>query len=430
MSRTQGLKQWGFWPIILLAFIYPVNNALIGLAIPLYFYQIGIPLEIVGLLAAASAITYCFSPLLFSRIADRLGRKKSVILGMAGVAISQLIYYITLEPIPFFISRLLEGLFLGFYWMSLQSCISDNSLQDHSKMMSNYNISWNAGLLFGNLLGAIFLFLMNSIFLIFYISPIIVLVDLFVAISIFKEGEKVDLERGNTLREQNHIQENKRTDLPLTKYVIPMMIPILLVLSHSISKAGVNFLYPIRSVNLGFDGYTVYLFTFFCLITQLIGTSTATFYSIKNLKRIPLVYITGLIIVLIFYGIATELTVFIILFFLLGFFCGSLYGFALKIFMVLNMKRKTSRYSALLESVIGTAFFLTPLIAGILAFLGIFTVFFLLALILMLFLGMTAYFTRKFHEDVKNDFGKKMAPTPGVSWKNESFSQFEPGSQE
>jgi MFS family permease len=106
------------------------------LGIPIFFFQKGISLEIIGLLSAAQIIAYCFSPILLNKLSDKLGRKRSLVISMVGISISQLTYYFVLEPLVFLIARFSEGLFLGFFAPNLQASISDNPNLDHSKYLS------------------------------------------------------------------------------------------------------------------------------------------------------------------------------------------------------------------------------------------------------------------------------------------------------
>lgn len=395
MDNSQDLRKWRFWPVLMLAFMYPVNNALVNIAIPIYFFQIHLDLIYIGVLAAGSAMAYSFSPILFNRLADRIGRKRSIALAMLGVSLAQTTYFFSLNPMIFLIARMAEGLMMGFYWPSLQSSISDNALHDHSMMMSRYNIFWNSGLLAGYVIGASFLFMVDVIEIIFYISPIFIYANFFIALIFFKESQKITLESTQGIQENGNEKHKERTDISLTKFYIPVLVPIIFATVFSIVKASVNFLYPIESEMLGFPSFTVYLQVFFTICAQLIGTSIATFFSIKNLKRVPIICIIIMGFTVLVYGLTSDFYVFIILFFLMGFFCGLLYGFALKLSMALNMKGNTSRYSGILESVIGTCFLIFPITCGFLAGFGMGLAFYIISIIVFLFLIPCIWYVRK-----------------------------------
>ena len=102
MIIEESYRKWRFWPVLCLAFIYAFNSPLITLATPIYFFQQGVDIKFISLLSTAITITYCFSPIAFNKISDKLGRRKSVIISVVGVAGAQFMYYFTLNPLFFF----------------------------------------------------------------------------------------------------------------------------------------------------------------------------------------------------------------------------------------------------------------------------------------------------------------------------------------
>ena len=98
MTNGKNPQKWRFWPVILLTSFYTINSSLIMLGIPILFFQRGVSIEIIGFLSAAQIIAYCFSPLLFNKVSDKLGRKKSLIIATVGTSCTQITYYIILIP--------------------------------------------------------------------------------------------------------------------------------------------------------------------------------------------------------------------------------------------------------------------------------------------------------------------------------------------
>ncbi len=408
MNKTENYQKWRFWPIICLAFFYPVNGALVNLAIPLYYFKRGTNIEIIGFLAAGVTMTYCFSPMLLNSISEKINRRRSVILGIVGVSLAQIVFYFSLEPIPFLIARLVEGFMAGFIWSNLQSSITDNAHHNHSKYLAKYNLSWNAGVLGGYLLGAIVLYLVDNLEIIFYIAPLLVVSNAFIILFFFQESNKrknnqnnqelKHLNRETNLDDNNlekNYEKNKGNITDFTKYSIPVIVPSLYIISYCLIRGSVNFLYPIKSEILGFDTYTVYLLSFFGLSTQLISITLVSYLSIDHLKKIPIISLFALIIILIFFGLNSNFFIFLLLYLLLGIFSGTLHGASLKLFLALNMKNNTSKYSSLFESIIGFTFLITPIVAGFIARIDLNLAFYVMAIIFSIMFLANLIFIKK-----------------------------------
>ncbi|MFX1444274.1 MAG: MFS transporter, partial [Promethearchaeota archaeon] len=363
MEQLDIDENWRFWPVICIALLYPINNSLIGLAIPLYFFRQGLDVRFIGIIAAGTAMTYCFSPLLFKNVADKIGRKSCVVIALLGTSLAQLTFYFTLDPMMFFISRLSEGLITGLFWPNLQASISDNAFQDHNRKLSRFNFGWNSGVLIGFLTGALILFVIDDLKIIFLTAPLLVFSATLISILLFQESKKYN----TNIVDQERIKGNLHSNINNSKYRIPKILPVLLVASYAFAKGSINILYPIKSEIIGFEVYTVYLLAAFALITQLISTTFASYLSINSLKKAAVSCLFSLIIIFIFYGITTNFLIFAVLYLLMGFFAGILISFGIKLSLMQNVKYQTSKYSNILESSIGLTFLITPILAAYLA---------------------------------------------------------------
>ncbi|MFX1337403.1 MAG: MFS transporter [Promethearchaeota archaeon] len=363
MEQLDIDENWRFWPVICIALLYPINNSLIGLAIPLYFFRQGLDVRFIGIIAAGTAMTYCFSPLLFKNVADKIGRKSCVVIALLGTSLAQLTFYFTLDPMMFFISRLSEGLITGLFWPNLQASISDNAFQDHNRKLSRFNFGWNSGVLIGFLTGALILFVIDDLKIIFLTAPLLVFSATLISILLFQESKKYN----TNIVDQERIKGNLHSNINNSKYRIPKILPVLLVASYAFAKGSINILYPIKSEIIGFEVYTVYLLAAFTLITQLISTTFASYLSINSLKKAAVSCLFSLIIIFIFYGITTNFLIFAVLYLLMGFFAGILISFGIKLSLMQNVKYQASKYSNILESSIGLTFLITPILAAYLA---------------------------------------------------------------
>ena len=192
MESSNNRHSWQFWPVMCLAFLYPVNLALIGVSIPIYYFTKGVSIIIIGFLASALAITYSFSPILLNKYSQKIGKKRSILIATLGATGAQISFYFTLEPVIFFIARLIEGFVMGFFWANLQSTISDSPMDKQSKYAAHYNLSWNLGVLNGFLLGAIVLFFIDDVKIIFFLAPLILILTSVIALIFFQEPPNIN----------------------------------------------------------------------------------------------------------------------------------------------------------------------------------------------------------------------------------------------
>jgi len=394
-------QKWRFWPVILISFFFTINGSLIMLGIPILFFQRGISIEIISFLSAAQIMAYCFSPLLFNKASDKLGRKKSVILAMVGTSSTQITYYFVLDPLVFLIARFTEGLFLGFFASNLQASISDNPLLDHSKYLSRLTLSFNSGGLIGLLFGALFLFFINDIILVFYIAPLLVIANAIIAIFFFQESTKlnsnISIKESANIDEKNLVLNNSNMS-DEAKYYIPVVIPIIILFGFSFANGSAYFIYPIKSEILGFQPYSAYFLSFFAMFAQTLSTYKASLLSIKRLKVVSLISIILVSLIIICFGINEIYFVFIILFVILGLLAGILYGSAIKYFMILNLTNHTSKYSSIMESLTGITFFATQITAGFIGGMNLELAFFTLSIILMGIFILNLLYMKKIRE--------------------------------
>lgn len=389
MEQSEKVGHWVFYPVILLAFLYPVNNSMLNLAIPLFFFRRGISTELIGLLSAGTTFAYTISPILLNKLSKKLPRKTSIIVALFGTLLAQVTFYFTLEPIPFLIARFSEGFIMGLYWTNLQSSISDNIYHDHKRMVARYNISWNVGVISGFWVGALLTFYYEDLTLIFLYAPLIIFISLIIAVFKFKEPNKIlivlsEEENASTMTLQKMkrpISYEKREQINLINF--PKIFPVLLVIIFSLTRATINFVFPIRSDLLGFDTYTIYIALFFFALSQSICTYIASIFSTTHLKLLPQIMSVVLMILIPLLGITDEYYIFVIIFLVLGSCTGIIYGVSLRLILILNMKNQTSIYSGVLESFIGASFLIAPISSGFLANIDLNLPYYILSFLLL-----------------------------------------------
>lgn len=402
MDNLEDHQKWHFWPVLLLSLLYPINLSVLGVSIPIYYYNKGISIEIIGFLAAAIALPYSFSPLLLNKLSEKFGRKKSVLIATLGATAAQISFYITLEPLIFFFARLAEGFIMGFYWTNLQATISDSSKEKRSKYTAVFNLSWNIGVLIGLLFGAIVVFFVEDVLIIFYLSPVIMIITCVIAVFFLKNppyaNSQISSINQNNIKAYLFDSQNKND---FSKYSIPVMVPIIIIAGYSILRASIGFLYPIKSEILGIETYTVYLFIFFLVLTQAIFATLSSFLSMKWLKCVTLMSLGIITLLMLIFGIVVDYNaaLFIALFLIIGIFCGILYGSALKLFIALNVKKKTTKYTSINESIIGIFFLIIPILLGFIAAADLNLGFYVIAFVFLLNLIIDSIFIIQIQKD-------------------------------
>ena len=392
-------QHWRFWPVIFLVFIFGFSTPLVMLAGPIYYIQQEVEIIVISLLSTALTITYSISPIILNKISDRLGRRKSVIIAMIGATGAEIVFFITLNPIVFFIVRLFEGFILGFFFPNLQASISDNAEIDHQKYLAKFNLSWGIAGIFGLLFGALFLEFINDLKLLFYISPIFLALNVFVAILFFQEPIKDKIKTQNSETEVTTKKHDVNHSLLTTvKYSIPVIIPLLLILALSFASGNGTLLYPIKSEMLGYQPSTTYLIIVFATITQSLAMYLSSLVTIKKLKLFSTLMILAHACTFLFFPISEFYFIFIILFILSGFFYGFLYGTASKLFLTLNIVKKTSIYSSISESFMGISFFISQIMLGFVAGISVNFAYVTLSIILVIIFFLTLAFMKKLKE--------------------------------
>ncbi|MHA2390873.1 MAG: MFS transporter [Promethearchaeota archaeon] len=384
-------QKWRFWPILCLAFVFAFSSPLLMLATPIYYNQMGVQITFISLLTTAMTLTYSLSPIILNKISDKLGRRKSVIISLVGATCAQLIFYITLNPVVFLIERLFEGFILGFFFPNLLASISDNPDIDHQKYLGRFNLSWSIAIVIGLIFGAIVLRFTDDLKFIFYISPIFILVNSLVAIFLFREP----VASNHKIHDEN-LNFNSQE---INNYYIPVIVPLLLILYTSFASGNGTLLYPIRSEILGFHPSSTYFVNVFATATQTIAMYLSSLLVVRKLKLLSTTILFGYSFLFILFSLNRAFYLFVILFMFSGFFYGFLYGTASKLFITLNVMKKTSKYSSILESSMGITFFISQIFLGFFADINISLAYYILSLSLLIIFFISLIFLRKLKKE-------------------------------
>lgn len=393
--------NYRIFPVLFLAFFRVANAVVIGLVIPLYYFEKGYSPDLIGILSASMTFTYIFSPLLLNKFARRIKKKYALLISSFLILIIQITFQFNLNPWFFLVMRLLEGILLGLFWPILGGTISSlnsyNVVEENpdleKSIMKRYTLSWNLGGIFGFLVGAVILFIIANLELIFDVS-LVYMVIMVIMVILYEEP------RNNESSINKKFKDGENTSSASSSLdMISILFSFFILFLYSFIGSSFKFLYPLKSEILEFQEYTNYVLSFILSVSQLFFTNSGMGLSFKILKRSILPSLGVTILLFIFAGLSKNLIMFGILFGFMGLSLAFLYCYSFKSMIARNVEESTSKYSFYFESVIGLGFFSGPIISGIFANIGINNAFFIFAGIVILTLFVTFIYKYK----IKNE---------------------------
>ena len=186
--------------IYLTIFINIVGFGMVFPLLPFYAKHFNASEATIGFLAASFAIgQFLLSPI-WGRLSDRFGRKPIILISLAGLAVTFLIFGFAQNLLWLFISRFLQGAFSGAALSVAQAYVADvTSKEERIKGMGNLGASLALGFIFGPAIGG-FLSNVNISFPFFAASLVAIInlisVQLFLPESLTKKAERFVIAEG------------------------------------------------------------------------------------------------------------------------------------------------------------------------------------------------------------------------------------------
>ncbi|GAB4323794.1 MAG: hypothetical protein Kow0069_29070 [Promethearchaeota archaeon] len=166
MAESDHARFGVLWCIYALAFLRVLADVSVGTAVPLFVRLVGGSDFVTAFVSAAPAIVYTFAPVVMGRLSDRLGRKKAMAFSWALDLASPVAYLVAwnlpgVVPMGVVVGvltagRLNDGVWLALFWPTLQGRLSEERKDGesdavHGRRLRRYNLSWNAGVVFSQL---------------------------------------------------------------------------------------------------------------------------------------------------------------------------------------------------------------------------------------------------------------------------------------
>jgi MFS family permease len=273
----------------------------------------------------------------------------------------------------------------------LQSIISDLKKveRDPERCLSNFNLSWGSGAIFGFIFCAIAVYKIGNNYITFIIAEIFTLalipalfslkipnqtlVDQYAISMIESRKNNSDINNHSNhkhfLRIPTRVLVNEikikkmKVDFDISK--LPSIIPMFYVVIHALLASSLQILVS-RNLELnGVDSYISYIFWMFrqiiMLIMALYVAKIRTNKIGSNSLLVGLVY--GLISIA--FIVPYNFILYSILHCLFGFASIALYTYAIKVFLEKNSVNHTARYTSLFEAMMGIGSGIGPYVTGI-----------------------------------------------------------------
>ena len=356
MCKVLCGKRFSLSFIFLAAFAYQMIVGVVGIAVPIYANMLGASLFIVGIIGSAGGLVYSFMPLVSGILCDRIGRKLFISVSLFSYGVSCLLYSLVQEPLMFIPIKILEWISVATFWPAVESLIADSATEELEDALKKFNISWGSAMVVGPLMGGILIDEL-SIMAPFFFAMLISFFFGMLSIIVVREPRKpLDAEKDSRGKlKMNGEHDGSIVVALVTIFLFSSIVSILMSL------------FPSYARDLGISASEIGMIAFTFGATRVV-----TFYQAPRIeariKKTGMLLIGSL--VLGFASLATfysgSTLSFLMCFLLFGF--GTGISYAVSIALVLRWRKSSTGYAAgVFESLIGTGYFLGPLIGGFLS---------------------------------------------------------------
>jgi MFS family permease len=373
-STPAAARRFRCWPVYGAAFSRTFAYAIYGIALPnflIYFHHIE-PATL-GVIIAAFNIAFIFGPLVALPVARRIGNRNSALLAASSSVILVALQILIFSPMALILLRAMDGFFHGFFWPQLQCEVSywqrDAPPSMMGKFFQKYAMSWNIGIMTGDLLGYVIVFTGHGnefMALVFAWACIFAIVFS----TFMMEGPKVriDFSTGRGLavpvvleskdvcqaREQTNappVAEEKPVPSQQRMYLLsfPVIFYLIGTAIYQYLKNFYPFLYPYALNYQGIGSYWVYLVTFVGQAVQLVFIIAWTRFSNRSGYNTFFFSMFANVAFLAWLWDYPNVPVLTIAYIVNGALSGWLYNFTSRIMLEYGAAKKSLKYASLYE---------------------------------------------------------------------------------
>ena len=371
------------WPLFVISFIRLFYSSIFDRALLNHLYfKIGIDESTLGVISSAGALAYIFTPLIGQQITKKTGIRNALIISCISTPIltfAQIIYF---EIWYLIVIRVMLSLAIGLNWPNCFNLLSkwqEVSIPEKASKHFNYfNFSWNIGFIGGLITGYLWAFVWNDYFAMvisFFISFLLIPFSFYLQ-DIPSEQTLYFVPMDEIVEKLPPVTEDKDPKVETMMMAFPILFSWIGLVMMSISKSIVIFNYPIiiKDINENLSDLT-YLIQAGIQTGQVLGITWTNSMNPSHRKiSVPIsVIIITFSMLLIF--IFRQVIFISIISISMGLFFGLIHGVSMKIMLDYGTAKNTSKYSTINEVIIGMGFGITPIIAGYVAEISIYSMF-------------------------------------------------------
>ena len=405
----QTSQTYRAWPIFWLAFVRLFYVSIFERALSNYLlFDVDITPDTLGIITSASAIAYIFAPVLGYWITSKIGIRNALILSCIITPILTGAQIITIEPWFLTLCRVLLGLTMGLYWPNCMNTLSvwqkKSSDERAKRNFRNFNFSWNFGFIFGLTVGYFWAFFLSDYFsmiiswtLSFLLIPISFFINKDSKIQIPKEELEIHLE--NPVYEEDFkMISQKNSNSSMMSY--PILFSWIGIIFLATTKSIFQFTYPLLLEQNSLESHSTYLVQGGIQLAQLIGLTWINVMHVYKRKLSVFISVSALVVVSFTIFSVGYIWYIAIIFAVSGLFFGLIHGTSMKIMLDYGATKNTARYSTINEITIGIGFGVTPIVAGYVALVNIYTIFIFIIICGIAFLIILIYLSRNVKRSV------------------------------
>jgi len=383
-KNDQISQAYRAWPIFWLAFIRLFYVSLFERALSNYLlFDVKINKSTLGIITSAGALAYIFAPILGQFITSKIGIRNALIFTSIITPILTGAQVVYLEPWFLIICRISLGLSLGLFWPNCMNKLSKwqkmSNPEKANKNFRNFNFSWNFGFILGLLTGYIWAFFLSD-YLIMIISWFLSFLLILISFAIKKDPKihkpdgKLEIHLENPVLEEYFIRLS-RTNSKAPMIVYPIIFSWIGIIFLTLSKSIFLFTYPIFLTINSLPSQSTYLVQGGIQVAQLIGLTWINIMKVQKRKIAVIIGLIGIIVISYSIFIVGYIWYIALTFAIAGLFFGLIHGTSMKIMLDYGTAQNTSKYSTINEILIGFGFGVTPIIAGYVVEINIYTLF-------------------------------------------------------